>query len=513
MSKPVSQPTSPRSTRFRGPLARHVALALALLVTVGVYARSVGYPFVNWDDPLHVYRNPAIIAPQTMGPVDRWLPRSLGYPMPLTMASYRMDRALWVSGSRPTLLEGRGFHLTNLLLALLLVALVYALATRVLAERLAAGLATLLFAAHPLLTEPICWISARKDLLMAVFVLAALLAWLALLDSGRRRSALLFVLFAFCALASKPTAVALVPLTFYLAWGERARWPAGHSRWPALVVLALTAAAALALTVVSWQWNHAVGGVQAPPAPDVLLRRVLWGLGFHLSLVIAPLSLTPKYIVTPASLSVFDALGLAAIVGLAFVLWRHRRQPRHPAALGAALFISAYLPVSSLIPLTRFIADSYLLLPLCGLALMIGAGLKHLRWHATPYFYRVMLGLTLLFMAASSLISWRQASIWSSAPSLWTHQRAHYAGPQVCRMLGQAYNEVGAHQRALRTYRSCAARYGTGLVENNLALTYYFLGRFEQAERHFRRILARKPTDRRALKYLRLLERRSRPRR
>lgn len=73
--------------------------------------------------------------------------------------------------------DGRGFHLTNFLLALVLVGLVYLICHLLIPTRRAAGAAAPLFAAHPLIVEPIAWISGRKDL-PAVFTLGALAFWL-----------------------------------------------------------------------------------------------------------------------------------------------------------------------------------------------------------------------------------------------------------------------------------------------------------------------------------------------
>src|SRR5438445_6795651 len=97
-------------------------LGLCLLLVACVYIRALGGPFI-WDDR-HLISDSAAVRDLNLVQAFRqpfWLGEpglsgSLAYYRPLTSASFVIDHALYGSNSS-------GFHLSNLLLHLLAVAL------------------------------------------------------------------------------------------------------------------------------------------------------------------------------------------------------------------------------------------------------------------------------------------------------------------------------------------------------------------------------------------------------
>ena len=88
---------------------------------------------------------------------------------PIVNVSYAIDRALW--GPAPL-----GFHVTNVLLHMLNVVLLFHLALRGWrATGSAAFAAAALFAVHPMMTEAVGYISGRSELLCATFFLPAVM--------------------------------------------------------------------------------------------------------------------------------------------------------------------------------------------------------------------------------------------------------------------------------------------------------------------------------------------------
>ena len=138
---------------------------------------ALGAGFVNWDDESFLVAEPGYRSPGAL----RWAlaATALGHWSPLVWLSFAMDH--WLGG-----LDPRVFHATSLVLHGLNAALFYLLARRLLAAawpdgaaRLLTGgaaLAALGFAVHPLRVEPVAWISDRRDLLCATFLLLALMA-------------------------------------------------------------------------------------------------------------------------------------------------------------------------------------------------------------------------------------------------------------------------------------------------------------------------------------------------
>ena len=95
-----------------------LASALAL-VTAGVYAQTLGFDFVDWDDPAYVTENPAAQAGLTwQGVAWAWTTWHAGNWHPLTWVSHMVDRSLF--GAWPG-----GHHLTSVLLHVANALLVY----------------------------------------------------------------------------------------------------------------------------------------------------------------------------------------------------------------------------------------------------------------------------------------------------------------------------------------------------------------------------------------------------
>jgi hypothetical protein len=224
-----------------------LVLAALLVGTAGVYRGVLRNGFV-WDDTHTVANNPAIRSLSTAG---RWFAspdatstlRENNY-RPVLVASYAVDYALW--GRLPS-----GYHATNLLIHLGVVAAVFALGRRLWRDAPSALCAAAIVAVHPVNAEAVNYVSARSSSLSALFALAALLAYDAVSrDEGNRRwglgrgaglgSALLLGL---AALGTKETA-AILPL-LVVAWdrmrfGERHGWLVTLARslpWWALVAL------------------------------------------------------------------------------------------------------------------------------------------------------------------------------------------------------------------------------------------------------------------------------------
>jgi hypothetical protein len=480
---------------------------LPVLLLVLLYARTLDYPFVNYDDDTHIRRNTAVTSPERLSVADQLYPRHLGYPMPLTMLSYRLDVAR-TDGAKGSLRrdQARAFHQTNLLLACLLALCGFAVARRLLGSSVAAAVVVGAWFLHPLTVEPIAWVTGRKDLLMATFALAALWAALAHLERPSLARLLGVALASVAAMLAKPTGIFIVPLLFYLGLcSKQARELAPGPRRGLLIVGTLLALAAAALVVVAWHGHVATGGSERAASWAALAHRVLGALGVSARLIAFPVGLGPRYVFV-GDLPGAGYLALALLpLGLAgWTLWRAGRRAG-PAAIAVVLAALSFAPSSNVMPFTRFVADSYLLLPTFGLLLALGVVLQPwLRQGRQRALVALTLGLTLA--AAASALTWVQIEQWSSSTRLWRPMAARYPGsPQVCRMLAHAHTSERDFQRAISIGQRCIKRFGPALFAKNLAISYLLAGQRERALRYFRIAARAHPNDPVPRKYLRLL--------
>ena len=179
---------------------------LLALVPLAVFAPTLAFGFVTWDDPLYVLDNPSVASPRLLS-LELWFTPRVGYPVPLPMLSYVLNHAL--HGTAPF-----GYHLVNVLLHALNVLLAARVLERAGLPRAWARVGALVFAVHPLVVEPVAWVTGRKDLLATAFALGALDFWLR--APVRRRDDLVGLgLFAAAAL-SKPSVWALPLLLAFI---------------------------------------------------------------------------------------------------------------------------------------------------------------------------------------------------------------------------------------------------------------------------------------------------------
>ncbi|MEK7270812.1 MAG: glycosyltransferase family 39 protein, partial [Planctomycetota bacterium] len=146
----------------------HVLLLLVL--TFALYAPTLRYPFVNFDDPGIVLGNPVL----RENSVDAWVSaateRQGGTFLPVRALSYKIDFAF--TEGNPLV-----FHAHNVLLAGVLHVLAYFVLLGFFRDPRAALAGAILYAVHPVHVESVAWVTGRKDLLSSIFALAALLCF------------------------------------------------------------------------------------------------------------------------------------------------------------------------------------------------------------------------------------------------------------------------------------------------------------------------------------------------
>jgi len=124
---------------------------------------------------------------------------------PAVSLSFFFDHFLWGTNAA-------GYHLSNLMLHLLAVFLVYFSVQRIIENHALALFASLLFAIHPINAEAVNNIGYRSDLLLVIFYLAAFLSFVKSRtggrDAGKQPLVASYVFFA-AALLSKESAVTL----------------------------------------------------------------------------------------------------------------------------------------------------------------------------------------------------------------------------------------------------------------------------------------------------------------
>lgn len=511
-----------------GPPSRHSAAAStvagrtppALLnasdwlgaLVVAVFASAVHWPVLSaqavaFDDANYVLENPLVRAP-SLASAWRFLsevsrPSTVdGYYQPLTMISLMLDQSLAVGAN-----EWRVHHRTSLVLHSVNAALLCIVLARLFGSTLAPVLVAMLFAAHPLTVEPVAWVSDRKTLLAAFFVLLSLACHLVSMGASpaRRRIALGLSLAAFvAALLSKPTAT---PLPFVLLLLDV--WPLGRWGRAALIEKLPMMIAALASAVITVISQRATAGLESTIAGGPLAQATiaLFNLADGLIRVVVPLPAAVLHpLPDPAALTnpmIAWRVGLLVIAGVAAAIaWRRRPM----WAVGAGVFALFALPTLGLVGFTHTaLFDKFLYLPLLGAALpltaMAAAWISDRSANGAPRTTRgswrgaVMIAVGLLVLAGESVASRAAIATWRDSITLSDRMLAY--APRSGVLLnhrGWLLMKAGRHAEAEAALRRAIESEGRLVnARINLAAVLDLQERADEAGRLYEEVLAIRP--------------------
>jgi hypothetical protein len=396
-------------------LARSDVVAAAIPLALGliVFAHVVRFPFVNWDDPSHFLQNPLAEHPLARGLRGLFATTEIGYPAPVLLLSFALDRALFGLHPGPYHAENVALHLAN-------VAMLFALARRMRLTAKEACAVAAIFAIHPLVVEPVSWVTGRKDVLSTAMVLGA-----ALIAAGRRgeerfASAGRWVvanLLAMLAVLVLPRMVVGPILVVIFVHAIRPLW--------GLPRIALRMAPALPFTLgvvfLGARQVAALGAVPSRHWVEVPLDLfAAWAL--QLGHVVWPVNLLAYYFRTPGDPPAWAmVLSAGAALGALVVVLRSPRGS--PLRTGALLAAVAYAPVSSLFRIVRWTANSYMYVPLAGMSIAIVPLLAR-AWPKNLARFGTYAALALA--AVVVLLSLNETVRWSSSTEVWAGSIARY---------------------------------------------------------------------------------------
>ncbi len=188
---------------------------IALCVIAFLPVLSAG--FVNYDDPEYIVDNFYLKKFSFQNIAAIFSGKSTVLYVPLTIFSYLLEYTVFGENARV-------FHTVNLLLHVLngLMLLRILLQLKVANHYLVYGV-LLFFTLNPLVTESVCWVTERKDVLYCFFFFLAASRFLAYFETGKPKDIFLCGLHFVLACLSKPMAVTLPALmALYIIYRNRA---------------------------------------------------------------------------------------------------------------------------------------------------------------------------------------------------------------------------------------------------------------------------------------------------
>jgi tetratricopeptide (TPR) repeat protein len=451
-----------------------------------VFAQTLRYPFVNYDDGAYVYRNHHVMNGLTVqGIVWAFTHVVAANWHPLTVISHMLDCQL--HGLNPS-----GHHYTNVILHTVAVGLLFLALTQITSGPLAgigdagrgrapnadrgreagrdhrsrlqlaqpgtsvwaSAFVAALFAIHPLRVESVAWIAERKDVLSAVFFMLTLIAYARYVRQPTvTRYVTMSILFALGLLA-KPMLVTLPFVLLLLdywplrriqgangkgrsaaAFAKALARPGGqksalNGRWSAVnhlvvekIPLFVLSAAACVAALVSQSHSHSMVSVSVSSFPWRIGNACVASVTYVCQMV-WPLRLAVLYPEQQASLPFGEiTLSIAFLVLIsALALISRKRRPYF--FTGWFWYVGMLVPVVGIVQVgLQAHADRYTYLPQIGLYLAI-------TWAAVDASRAWRRRKIILGVAAATILTaltrtaWLQTSYWRDSESLWRHALA-----------------------------------------------------------------------------------------
>ncbi len=342
---------------------------------------------------------------------------ALGYYRPLSILTHWFDWQIWKENAF-------GHHLTNLLIHLSVVLLLYFLVRRLFENEALAFFTSLIFALHPSHVSTVTFISGRVDAQATFFSLLSLFAFM-------KRKALAPVSY-LAALFCKEISVTTPALIF---WKQKDR------NWRSAFLWMIPFAMVLGI-VLMIRW-HVLGNIVRHPPEFTLVgleRSVLLIPAYLRFLVFPPfqLFLEPPLRTLPV---VWNLLSLLIFIAGLIFLGKRR------IASWSAIWLVTLLPVLGLIRIETQLDERFLYLPSVSFCLLAGAWLmKYLEYRnksqPIPNKQLLVVGILVSLVYAPFLLV--RQSHWKNDILLWSSAAETDPGSSTVRFrLGVAYLQSG----------------------------------------------------------------------
>jgi tetratricopeptide (TPR) repeat protein len=472
---------------IRGSVTPLFVCGIIVLAVAGVFGQTLGYDFVNFDDPSYVTENPYVYGGLRPDAVVWAFTRChSGNWHPATWLSHMLDCQLF--GLSPA-----GHHLTNVLWHASAAVVLFLALNRMTSAIGRSAFVALVFAIHPLRVESVAWVAERKDVLSGFWFMMTLLTHA--LYVRHPFSTWRYLAVIACLAVGLLSKQMLVTLPFVLLLLDY--WPLGRltegSQWRRCLLeklpMLVMSAAACAVTLVAQRDARMPGG-QIP----LSWRAANAAVGYcdYVVRFFNPTGLAVFYPHPGLALPAWKIMiAVLVLVGVTMLVFKGRRQ-RPFMLVGWLWYLGMLVPVIGIVQVGgQAIADRYTYLPQIGLCL-------GLTWGAADVTARRGWPLRMQRAAAAAIVvslaavAWRQTSTWRDSETLWRQALACTSyNALALQNLAKALEQQGRFEEAVVEYRNVLQLLpDKAVTHNSIGAILLRLGRPEDAIRQFQQALA-----------------------
>ena len=432
---------------------------LFLLTTV-VFWEVRYYPFISLDDIFYIGEDGRVMAGITLrGIVDAFTTPYFVNWHPLTTLSFMLDTTLYGVGPG-------GYHTTSLILHIANTLLLFGVLQKMTGAPWSSGFVAAIFALHPYHVEPVAWISSRKDVLSAFFIILTLGVYAHYTERKTTLRYLCVCFMVLAALLAKPMAVTLPFVLLLLDYWPLNRLPDRETgTFQRLLIekiplFAMSAASAVITYLVAQAdagirtvEDYSMGAriLNAPIAYVLYVAKAFW-----------PVNLSPGGYPTPDQPPYWMAgaaiLALAGVIAGVCVL---RKQSPY-LLVGWFWFLGMLVPVIGLVSIGNTLrTDRYTYVPLIGLSFLIAWGIPQLL-QGRRYGQYILVSLAVIAILGCAARSWVQVAVWEDGKTVFAEiLRLDPDNRKAITMMGMEFEEEGNDEEALRYYNETLKLYPT----------------------------------------------------
>ncbi len=424
---------------------QYIGLLLVVAVFFILYKQSLRFSLIDWDDYGYIKNNPDI----HNFAIGKFFTSFYGGNYhPITCITWAIDYSLGA-------LDGKGYHLTNMLFHATNIVLVYFFVKLLFEKKEMALLTAALFAIHPMHVESVAWISERKDLLYGCFFLLSLIAYLNYIRQDQKKYyAASLSLFTF-ALLSKSAAVVL-PLVLLLIdyfKGRKITIACLAEKVPFFLLSIIFGLIALKSQQTSMDYGF------APHFP--LINRFFiacYGLTHYLVSYVFPFKqalLHPYPVHETAALPWYiyaSVIPMMLMVVAGIVVKTHRKT----ILFTLGFFLINLVLVIQLLPVGRaIVADRYVYIPYLGLSMLLG----YFLFLTGRRFRLVLYGSGAIWMIILGVQTYSRLPVWKNSLSVFSDViSTHPEDESGWYNRGLVYYYLNDYKAALADYDASLAR-------------------------------------------------------
>jgi hypothetical protein len=462
-----------------------------ILLTVALFAKSVYYTFIGFDDPQYVIYNDLIRDLSLKGLKEIFTTPVIGMYNPLTFVVYAIEYQFFG-------LDPRGYHFFNLLFHLIATVLAYRFIFRLTGRYETAAIVALLFAIHPMHVSVVTWISQTKTSLCVIFYFSALISYLRYAKEGYNVKYLVYTgLFSFLAALSKPTAVTIAPMLLLLDYylSRKLERKVFLEKIPLFAISVFFGV----LTLLT----HAEDSIFKVNQGYSLINNICianYAVVFYLEKLFFPVKLSTIYPYpdVAAILPLKYYLALPVIPAILFLVFKANTF-RRELVFGLMFFAITISVLVRIVPSGFFsAANRYTYLSYTGLFFIIGQFVTYVLDRRLRYSYRIRSYIVPLFFGLVIFYSYRtmvRVGKWKDSVTLFTDVLEKYPKvPTAYANRGYAKAMLGDYREAWVDYNSAIYLDSTNAqVYLNRALAESAMGMLPEALEDFDRVIELSP--------------------